>query len=385
MHSLFSYFLVAAFGLFLAFFLTSPPELHHWRPFQMVIIPGLLLAIFYCTPAHGLPSAGGGIITLVLITMMAFILSPNIPHFFSVRVSNFLDPMDWTPADEELALRPIRRLIDEGQNGEALASLKKLLQIHKPTYEALLLKAKLLCHIGSVHDTAVTLHELIPLSHTTEQQLVVMELLATLENHLPPATNPPLAGRRHVSINHELLLFPSETTNRSSHKAIPPGAYEVEEFLHDKFLWLKLAREEWGNAESCWTAAQETALPSPSPAAPKTGLLSRISRWSESVATKIHRKPRIRLQAEARAHFKQAAQYIREENWRQALPLLQKASACDPDCYEFAYRYAQAIRRTADDATTAQAVAKIIAQSQWTASEEQMLLQVKRPLTSNQG
>ena len=63
-----------------------------------------------------------------------------------------------------------------------------------------------------------------------------------------------------------------------------------------------------------------------------------------------------------------------------ALPLLQKASACDPDRYEIAYRWVLAVRHTANDAATAEAVSQVLQQSQWTENEQHMLQQLKRPL-----
>jgi thioredoxin-like negative regulator of GroEL len=104
---------------------------------------------------------------------------------------------------------------------------------------------------------------------------------------------------------------------------------------------------------------------------------------SAALAAALKGKPRIYSQAEAQKLLKQANQFIRQDDWPRALPLLQKASACDPDRYEIAYRWAQAVRRTADDAATAKAVAKVLAQSRWTRSEQEMLLQLKRPLPSS--
>ncbi len=68
---------------------------------------------------------------------------------------------------------------------------------------------------------------------------------------------------------------------------------------------------------------------------------------------------------------------IRRDDWQQALPLLQQASACDPDHYEIAYRWVQAVRHTAGEAATAQAVSQALKQSRWTEHEQQMLQQLK--------
>ena len=53
--------------------------------------------------------------------------------------------------------------------------------------------------------------------------------------------------------------FPTEASDFSSHKVIPPGDHEVEETIHGTQRWLKLAAESWGNAEICWAAVQAVA------------------------------------------------------------------------------------------------------------------------------
>lgn len=89
-------------------------------------------------------------------------------------------------------------------------------------------------------------------------------------------------------------------------------------------------------------------------------------------------KPRLLAQAEAAQFLKEASQFIRQEDWPAALPLLQKATACDPHRYEIAYRWVQAVRRISDDRATAVAVDKVLAQNQWSPDEQQMLRQLQR-------
>jgi tetratricopeptide (TPR) repeat protein len=310
-----------------------------------------------------------GIIILLVIVGMTLggliaWLAPKLAGGGAAGLVGFLDRQNWTPSEEEIALRPIRRLIDQDHYREALAGLEKLLDQHRPTYEALLLKAKLHYHIGGIDQTTAALVQSIGLSHTTEQQLAVMELLAQIEEQQPPASHPPAGGTRRLSLGLELILFPPAAKDRSLHKTIPPGSYDVEETLHGKLLWLKLANEDWGNAEICWEAARASLPP---PFVPQKRAI-------------FKRKSRLDQQAEAQALLKEANIFIRQEDWPRALPLLQKASASHPDHYEIAYRWAQAVRRTADDATAAAAVERILQQSQWTPSEQQMLLQLKRPL-----
>jgi hypothetical protein len=56
------------------------------------------------------------------------------------------------------------------------------------------------------------------------------------------------------------------------------------------------------------------------------------------------------------------------------------ASDRDPDRYEIAYRWVLAVRHTANDAVTAQAVSQVLQQSQWTENERHMLHQLKSPV-----
>jgi len=76
--------------------------------------------------------------------------------------------------------------------------------------------------------------------------------------------------------------------------------------------------------------------------------------------------------------LKEANQFIRREDWPAALPLLQKALARNPHRYEIAYRWVQAVRQTGDDDDAARAVNKILARQQWSATEQEMLRQLRR-------
>jgi tetratricopeptide (TPR) repeat protein len=320
----------------------------------------------------------GFICFLVVLIFLVLLLAPNIAHHCGAALSNFLDPQDWTPAEEEIALRPIRRLIDKDNYRQALAELDELLKKHKPTYEAVLTKARLLHHIGRADETVATLLRLIELSHSTEQQLAVMEMLAFLEENHQDPPNPPASGTRRIQIHHELVLF--QTTGEAStlHKEIPPGTYEVEDVQHRNHRWLKLAGEDWGNAAMCWEAILASHRPPAAP--PKKGLFWQIARMHQAITTAIRGKPRRQLLVEAQKLLNEANQFICRDDWQKALPLLQKASACDPDRYEIAYRWALAVRHTSNDAATAEMVSQILQQSQWSENEQQMLQQLKRPL-----
>ncbi len=382
MHSILAYLLAAGAGVLLAYFISRPPELRVMRLSQLLFVPAAMAAAVYFLPdARGSSAVlemGRFTCFLAVLGFLALLLSPNIAHYCGAGLSNFLDPQDWTSAGEEIALRPIRRLIDKDQCLQALAELDELLRTRKPTYESLLTRAKLLHHFGRVDETVATLLGLIELSQTTEQQLAVMELLALLGEHRPSAPKTPAPGARTMRIDHELVLFQTAGDAAPLHKEIPPGAYQVEEILHRNHLWLKLAGEDWGNAQICWEAV--LAVPRQAGAPARKNLFRQIARMHQAVSIAIKGKPRLQLQAEAQKLFNEASQLIRRDDWQKALPLLRQASACDPDCYEIAYRWAQAVRHTAGSAAAAEAVNQVLRQSQWSDDEQEMLRQLKRPL-----
>lgn len=367
---------MAGAGVLIAWFLNRVPELQNGRLSQLVLVPGaMVLALWILGQSDGRPDTVSGVAVILIIVCTAFMLAPSIAFNLGIGLSNFLDPMDWTPAEEELALRPVRRLIDREQYYQALGDLDALLKTHKPTYEALLLHAKLLHHFGRIEDTAACLLQSIQLSHTTAQQLTVMQLLAAIEDR---HSSPPQAmarGTRRLRTQHELILFQPHAADRSVHKTIPPAEYEVEETIHRRHRWLKLAAENWGNAETCWEAVREIHRPAPAPS--KKGFFWQITRLHQTITLALKGKPRLHAQADADKLLKEANQFIRQEDWQAALPLLQKATAGDPHRYEIVYRWVQAVRHTADDRATRQAVKKALAQEHWSATEQQMLQQLQ--------
>jgi thioredoxin-like negative regulator of GroEL len=382
MHSKLSYILAAGAGFLTAHVFSRAPELRSMRLSQLVFVPAAFVTLVYFLPdassASPIGDVGNFVCFLAVLGFLIVLLSPNMAYYCGAGLSNFLDPQDWTSTEEEIALRPIRRLIDRDHYHQALAELDKILKSHKPTYEALLLKSKLLHQCGRLHETVAALLSLIALSQTTAQQLAVMELLGLLEEYQQEAPKPIAAQARRIQIHHELILFQMSGDASPPHKEIPPGAYKVEETLHRNRRWLKLAGEDWGNAEICWEAIAAMDLPAAAP--PKKGLFWRIARMHQAISLAIKGKPRHHRQAEAQKLLNEANRLIRGDDWPRALPLLQRASACDPDRYEIAYRWAQAARLTGSDAATAQVVSRVLAQSQWTENEEQMLNQLKRPI-----
>ena len=377
MHSIFSYIVAAGAGVLIPLFISRDPELRLWRIAQLVILPpGLMLCVY-------LPPTALMIFRLVL-TVMALLVAPSIVHTLTAGMFNAMDPQDWTSENEEIALRPIRQLVAKGQPMQALTDLEELLAKHKPTYEARMLHAKLLSQLGRANETEAALLSLIDLCRTTEQQLMVMEQIASLENPHQPSPKPSGHGARRIQIRHELVLFQTSGGPSALHKEIQSGAYEVEEISHGNRRWLKLKGEDWGNAEMCWEAVRtgasspvgaSPAIAPPAGASPKKSLVGEIGRVFRAI-TAIKGKSRVELQGEAQRLFQGANDLIRRNNdWQNALALLQKASVCDPERYDIAYRWVQAVRHTADDAATAQAISQVLKQEEWTEDQKAMLFQ----------
>ncbi len=378
MHLMLAYPVAAGAGVLIAHFVSRAPELRFMRLSQLILVPAALVLCVYVSSEIG--GLSGLVCFVAVLGLLVVLLAPNIAHLCGTGLVSFLDPQDWTPAEEEIALKPIRRLIDKDQYHQALSELDDLLKKRKPTYEALLLKAKLLNHLGGWQEAVATLLSLIELSQTTDQQLMVMGFLDSLEDHHPDPPTPLVAGGHRMQIRHELVLYPMSREDSPAHKTIPPGGYKVEATLHREHRWLKLAGEDWGNYEVCWEAVRVNDHP----AAPsrRKDLFRPIARMHQAIGGAFKRKRKLRrhVQAEAQRLFHEANEFIRREDWQAALPLLQKASSCDPDRYEIAYRWAQAVRNTASDAVTAQVISQVLQQSLWTESEQYMLQQLKQPL-----
>jgi tetratricopeptide (TPR) repeat protein len=215
---------------------------------------------------------------------------------------------------------------------------------------------------------------MIRLSKTSTQQMIVMENLASLDGHIPGEQNPIVPGARQVQIVHELLLFNPGTGDLTVNKEIPAGNYSVEEILRGRHRWLVLKGEPWGNAASCWEAVQEVGQAQSA----KRGFLHRITRAQQKIVIRVKSKSFRQSKADSLAAYKEAGRLIRQGDWAGALPLLQKASADDPDSYEIAYRLVQAAHQVGPRPDAADVLNKVMAQSRWTENEEQMLKQLKR-------
>jgi tetratricopeptide (TPR) repeat protein len=374
MISILSYLAIAGLGLLLAWFLSRPPELHALRLSQFIFVPAGIAGASYFLPKMGGAALGGlqnFIDYLALIAFLGLLLAPNIAYHCGVALVNLLDPYGWTPLEEELALRPIRRLIECDRNAEALAQLDQLLKEHKPTHEALLVKSKLLNHFGRIDDTVETLLQMLPLSNCTQQQLAVMDALAVLEGSHRRVQRPISPQLRRVRINHELVLFPFESVDFSVHKEIPPGDYEVSETFRGKLRWLTMAGTGWGNFEFCWEAVEEIE--------PRKSIwfdnrvLALMIRMHQAVTKRLGGRPNhFQKQTLARKLLKEAIPLAHENQWDRALPLLQKAFDYDPQCYEIAFRLVQASRHVSPRIAD-MTLREVLEQSRWTENEKDML------------
>jgi thioredoxin-like negative regulator of GroEL len=369
--------LAAALGFTIAYFLSRAPELRPFRLSQLIFVPlAMVTALNLLPSAHGRYVAGdlqNFIYYVGVAGFVAVLMGPNIAHYCGLALSNFIDPHDWKPSEEEIDLRPVQRLIDREQHGEALTLLDSLLKIHKATFEALLLKTRLLYNFQNVPDTLDTLLKMLPLSKSTAQRVAVMEGLVAIQNQSPRPRQSPNRERRIVRIQHELLVLPLGAKNVAVHADIPPGVYEVEPVFEGPQCWLQLAGETWGNFEMCWDAVQIPDAPPEIAAGPTNPFLAWIASMHRKVGYALAGAPDFQAQAEARKLLKEANHFIRRLQWTQALPLLQKASACDPHCYEVAYRLMEATRRCEDRQNVTRTLRRVLHQSNWSENEQIML------------
>ena len=172
-----------------------------------------------------------------------------------------------------------------------------------------MLKSKLLHHFSSVDETVAILLKMIPLSHSTQQQLAVME---------PSPPGKPIPGpvkslrpkTRRIRIHHELVMFPIETGRSSSYKTIPPGDYEIEETLRGTHRWLKLAAEGWGNAEICWDCSSGSSVRQITPEQ-KRNFFEPVARMHQAISNAIIGRPHFQAQAQANQLLKEAGFFIK--------------------------------------------------------------------------
>ena len=375
--------LAAALGFSIALFLSRAPELRPLRLSQLIFVPlAMVLAVHLLPNPHGRYVAADvqNFIPYVGVAgFVALLLSPNIAHYCGLAFTNLVDPHDWKPSEEEIELRPVQRLIDREKHAEALALLDSLLKSQKPTYEALLLKTRLLYHFQNVPETLDTLLRMLSLSKSTAQRVAVMEGIMAIAAQRPPAIPcPPTAQAggqpaRRMRTQHELLLTPVGATNLSVHSEIPPGVYEVETIILGGQPWLQLVGETWGTYGMCWEAVQCPEAQPEIAAGPNHPFLAWIARMHRKIGYALSGSPDFQAQTEARKLLKEANEFIRRMQWSQALPLLQKAAACDPHCYEIAYRLVEATRRCEGREGVNRTLRRVLRQSNWSENEETML------------
>lgn len=172
------YAILITVGLAVGFLGTIPMELRRLRLIQMVLLPVLLSGMYFQIP-KGPPVVEDLLAFLIYLWplgMLAVLLAPNIAWFCGYGIQSAIDPQDWTSNDEEIVLKPVSQLIDGEDYQEAYKTLERLLKKHRPTYHALLLRAKLQYHFGKVKHARQTLLQMIELAQHEDQQLAAMRL-----------------------------------------------------------------------------------------------------------------------------------------------------------------------------------------------------------------
>ncbi len=169
-------------GIIAAFVMTLPPDLHRFRFVQLVMVPTSLVAMHFLLLPIRAPATDVAdfIMYLPFMFIMAAMLGPNIAYYCARIVQSTLDPQDWTPLNEELAIAPIQQLIREDRYTAALNQLEDLLGTRKATYESLFLKAKLLHHFCRNLEARRILLKTLRLAQTDQQQRAVMLALQEL-------------------------------------------------------------------------------------------------------------------------------------------------------------------------------------------------------------
>jgi tetratricopeptide (TPR) repeat protein len=172
------YAFLVTVGLTIGFIGTMPSDLRRLRLMQMVLVPVLLSGMYFQIPKG--PLAVEDLLAFLLylwpLGMLAALLAPNIAWFCGYGIQSAIDPQDWTSCDEEIVLKPVNQLIEREDYQAAYKTLEDLLERHRPTYHALLLRAKLQYHFGKIKQARQTLLKMIELAQHPDQQLAAMRL-----------------------------------------------------------------------------------------------------------------------------------------------------------------------------------------------------------------
>ncbi len=367
MRWIFDVVLIAA-GIGLAHLVSRAPELHRLRRIQAICFPVILLVGFGLLPFGSGRNALGDLACftafLVPVALMAILLAPSLAFNCGAGFVTFLDPPNWTPAHEEIRLGHVQKMIDHDRHQDALDELEELLKKHEPTYEALLLKTKLLFHFTSHNASAATLLQMIPLCRSFQQQMAVMESLQALVRQFACVPVSRTAeSPTQFELMHELLLFEGRGNDLSRHKMIEPGTYEVEEIRVGQARWIKLKGTDWGNHLACWESVRRVAAVEPS-------LGRRVAR---RLLAAPDGEPMVLAQAKARELLKQALQLTDEEKWGEAVSVLHEAFRYDPRNYEIAFRLMEAARRNGSKARTRDLLKEVGRMGTWTEREWNLL------------
>lgn len=196
---------------------------------------------------------GHFLVAIGAVMVVAIMFAPKISSLIGGGLARLLSPSDSVPNAEKIDLQPVLDLIDRDNYPRALAEVDALLQKQKPTHDALLIKTRILHHLGKMAETRALLPDLMSLSKNAEQQLAAMQFLPLLKESGALA-----AGIQNIVINHELVVFQMTGGDAPMHKVIPAGTHRIEAVTHRERHWLKLVNENWGNAAVWWEAVRKS-------------------------------------------------------------------------------------------------------------------------------
>jgi hypothetical protein len=172
-------------GLIVGHGATNPPDLRRLRPFQTLLLPAMLCAIY--TPWSNLapPLSHGALRALLVLaaSLSLFLtLAPNLIWLFRSLSQETVGRQYGPYLDEERHLAPIRRLVEADNYEAACQRLEAQLRTHRADFPALLLMAQLYHHLKKNKKAERCLLVMIRTAPGDEEQLATMRLYHQLAN-----------------------------------------------------------------------------------------------------------------------------------------------------------------------------------------------------------
>jgi hypothetical protein len=150
---------------------TNPPDLRRLRPFQTLLLPAMLCAIY--TPWSNLvPPLGHGALRALLVLAASLGL-------FVTLAPNFI----WLLRSlSQETIGPIRKLVEADKYEAACQRLEAQLRTHRADFPALLLLTQLYYHLKKSKQAERCLLAMIRTAPGDEEQLATMRLYHQLAN-----------------------------------------------------------------------------------------------------------------------------------------------------------------------------------------------------------